>query len=187
MENSILVEHRRILLDLSHQSIEYGIKHNDLMPINLNNFPAELVAKRACFVTLELNNNLRGCIGSLQAHRPLVSDVIYNAYTAAFNDPGFQPLTQAKFREIKLSISVLSTPEPIKFSSEEDLLTKIRPNIDGLILTAGDNSGTFLPAVWEDLPEKKEFLQNLKLKAGLAANYWSKSIKIERYVTESIT
>ena len=177
---------RKTLLNLAKQSIEYGLQHQKIMTVKTNDYPESLQEERACFVTLTINNQLRGCIGSLEAHQPLVQDVIYNAYHAAFSDPRFQPMSEEDLVTLSIHISILTKPEAIHFTSEEDLLNQIQPDIDGLILSEGGLRGTFLPSVWEQLPHKKEFLNHLKLKAGLPENYWSDTIKIERYHTDII-
>jgi hypothetical protein len=139
----------------------------------------------AAFVTLKENGELRGCIGSLAASRPLDQDIAMNAFAAAFSDPRFNPVTADEVDELEISISVLTTPELMIFRSEEDLVSQLRPGIDGLILTEGRNRGTFLPSVWENYPERESFLNHLKMKAGLASNYWSGTLKVERYETVS--
>lgn len=139
----------------------------------------------AAFVTLKKGGQLRGCIGSLSAYRPLCEDIAENAYAAAFRDPRFNALTEAEVEDIELSISVLTPPEPIVFTSEEDLITQLKPGVDGLIMTEGGNRGTFLPSVWENYPQAESFLKHLKMKAGLPASYWSGTIKVERYKTVS--
>jgi len=144
-------------------------------------------SKIATFVTLKMNGELRGCIGTLSAYRQLQVDVAENALAAAFKDPRFMPLTAYEFLKTNISISLLTEPEEINFTSEEDLLSKIRPGVDGLILSAGNNRGTFLPSVWEDLPEKELFWVHLKRKAGLSMDYWSPSIKVERYTSVYIS
>ncbi|MDK2857695.1 MAG: uncharacterized protein PWQ89_814 [Verrucomicrobiota bacterium] len=146
--------------------------------------PEELKEKRATFVTLTIGGRLRGCIGTLEAVRPLAEDVAANARSAAFDDPRFPPLTKAEFEKLEIHISVLSPPEEINFSSEEDLLSKIRPGIDGLILQDGFRRGTFLPSVWDELPDKRDFWEHLKLKAGLPADHWSDTVRVFRYTTE---
>jgi len=146
--------------------------------------PDELLEERATFVTLTLNGQLRGCIGMLEACRPLAEDVAENAVSAAFRDPRFPPLSRDEFEDLKISISVLSPPEEMTFSSEEDLKEKIRPGIDGLILQEGFQKGTFLPSVWEELPETELFFEHLKLKAGLPAGYWSDTLRVFRYTAD---
>ncbi|MCK4870056.1 MAG: AmmeMemoRadiSam system protein A [Gammaproteobacteria bacterium] len=174
------------LLELAKKSIEHGLKHRRPIPVNLNEHPESLRQERANFVTLEINGQLRGCIGSLIAHQPLAIDIAHNAFAAAFSDPRFPPLTAKELQELEIHLSILSKPEPMQFTSEEDLLQQLRPGVDGLILIEGGLRGTFLPSVWEQLPEPADFLDNLKQKAGLPADYWSETIQIERYTAEAI-
>ena len=146
----------------------------------------ELLEERATFVTLEIEGQLRGCIGMLEACRPLAEDIAENAFAAAFHDPRFPPVSPAELDALEISISVLSPPEEMVFSSEEDLLEQIRPGVDGLILQEGLRKGTFLPSVWEQLPEKEAFFEHLKQKAGLSPSYWSDTLRVFRYTTEYI-
>ncbi|MDM8569250.1 AmmeMemoRadiSam system protein A [Thiotrichales bacterium HSG1] len=180
-------ENHQTLLQIAKQSIQHGLNSNGPIPITLDNYASELQELTATFVTLEINSNLRGCIGTLLAFRPLVEDVAYNAYAAAFSDPRFPPLGSNEVAELAIHISLLSEPELMTFNSEEDLIQQLRPHIDGLILTDGSHKGTFLPSVWESLSQPTEFLQNLKQKAGLPVNYWSKKLTVERYTTEYIS
>jgi len=135
----------------------------------------------ATFVTLTLDGQLRGCIGSLEAHRPLGDDVRANAQSAAFRDPRFKPVSAEEFQRLKLEVSLLAKPTPIQFASEADALSQLRPGIDGVILIAGPARSTFLPQVWEQIPQPREFLARLKQKAGLAADSWPAGIKLFRY------
>ena len=135
-------------------------------------------------VTLERRGQLRGCIGMLEAVRPLVRDIAENAFAAAFRDPRFPPLTIDELADLELHISILSPAEAVHFKSEQDLIEQLKPGIDGLILREGYRRGTFLPSVWEQLPDASQFLRHLKQKAGLPADYWSDSLKIFRYSTE---
>jgi AmmeMemoRadiSam system protein A len=135
---------------------------------------------------LYVDEKLRGCIGTIEARKPLVEDVASNARGAAFRDTRFSALTWTEYERLDIHISVLSQPEPLQFSSEEELLAQLRPRVDGLIIEEGYHRGTFLPSVWEQLPTPHEFLQNLKHKAGLAPDYWSSRIRVRRYTTESI-
>jgi len=128
---------------------------------------------------------LRGCIGTLTAHQAVIADVAYHAHAAAFSDPRFPALRENELDDLDIHISVLSEPQIISFSSEADLLAQLRPGIDGLILRDLGRTGTFLPSVWESLPQVKDFWQQLKRKAGLPANHWSKSLEVLRYTTES--
>jgi len=177
---------RQRLLKIALDSIQSGLETGKALAVAMNNLPEELTARRASFVTLNTaNGDLRGCIGSLEAHRGLVEDISYNAYAAAFRDPRFPPLQEDELDRLTLHISVLSCPEELVFDSEEALLGLLRPGIDGLILQEKEAKGTFLPSVWESLPDAGSFLAQLKGKAGLPADYWSGSVRVWRYTTES--
>ena len=177
-------EHQNLLLKIARASIFQGLEKSGEDPPLLGEVPVELMEERATFVTLEIGGRLRGCIGMLEACRPLAEDVEHNARAAAFQDPRFPPLSRKEFKLLEIHISVLSPPEEITFSSETDLLAQIRPGIDGLILQEGFSRGTFLPSVWEELPEKEMFLAHLKLKAGLPDTYWSDTLQVFRYTAE---
>ncbi len=178
------------LKKLSLASIRHGLETGE--PLSVDDYIDEKGGgemlpdyQGAAFVTLKKNGQLRGCIGSLSAYRPLPEDVAENAFAAAFRDPRFNTLTEDEMDEIEISISVLTAPEPMVFTSEQDLLSQLQPGVDGMILTEGGNRGTFLPSVWENCPEPASFLSHLKMKAGLPADYWSGTMKIERYKTVS--
>lgn len=177
-------EERRQLLAVARGSIEHGLQYRAPLPVNVAEFPAKLCETGACFVTLYKGGQLRGCIGTLQACRHLVEDVAHNAFAAAFSDPRFPPVGTAETVSLDLHISVLTPAVEMHFDSEEDLLRQLIPGVDGLILQEGARRGTFLPSVWEQLPEKREFLQRLKLKAGLPVVYWSETLRVYRYRTE---
>jgi AmmeMemoRadiSam system protein B/AmmeMemoRadiSam system protein A len=135
----------------------------------------------ATFVTLTRDGDLRGCIGSLEAHRPLDRDVRANAVAAAFSDPRFPPLTLAELADTRVEVSLLTAPQPMSFTSEADALRQLRPNVDGVILVAGHRRATFLPQVWEQLPTPRQFMAHLKQKAGLPADWWSSEVQLQRY------
>ena len=135
----------------------------------------------ASFVTLEKDGQLRGCIGSIIAHRPLIYDLIENTKNAAFKDSRFKPVTADEFDQIKFSISILTTPKRIFFNGEEDLLNKIAPNLDGIIIKDGDKQAVFLPSVWKQLPDKRDFLNALKVKAGFTQDYFSDTLEAYRF------
>ena len=135
----------------------------------------------ATFVTLTQGGDLRGCIGSLEAWRPLRQDVQENALAAAFRDPRFNPLLADELPNTRVEVSLLTPAVPMNFTDEADALAQLRPNIDGVIFTAGSRRATFLPQVWEQLPEPAEFMARLKQKAGLPANYWGPDVRLERY------
>ena len=135
----------------------------------------------ASVVTLMPRGQLRGCIGSLSAERPLRLDVEHNARAAAFRDPRFAPLSRGEYREIRVEVSLLSRLEPIAFESESHALGQLRPGVDGVLLEYGGRRGTFLPQVWEQLPEPDAFLAQLKHKAGLPPGFWVPDVKLSRY------
>ena len=142
---------------------------------------AELAQPGASFVTLTQNGQLRGCIGSLEAYRALSRDVAENALAAAFRDPRFPPLASDELTRTRIEVSLLAAAQAIDFSDEEDALARLRPGIDGLILTHGNRRATFLPQVWESLPEPRRFIAQLKLKAGLPAAFWDQDLRLARY------
>lgn len=177
---------RKLLLDTAHQSIVYGVTETRPMQVELDHFPKSLTSIRATFVTLTINGKLRGCMGTLDAFRPLLCDVSDNAYSAAFSDPRFDAVTSGELDGLSFHISILSPANELVFASEQDLINQLQPNIDGLILQEGQQRATFLPAVWESLSDPSSFLNHLKQKAGLPYDYWSDQIRIFRYETESV-
>ena len=177
-------ENRRLLLELAYESIRHGLETGKALEINIEQYPPELQVNKATFVTLHRNKELRGCIGILKPVRPLAEDVAYNAWAAASSDSRFMPLTANELGDLDIHISILGAPEEMDFTSENDLLQQIRPGTDGLILEHGFNKGTFLPTVWESLSDSREFLNHLKLKAGLPIDYWSDNIRVKRYTVE---
>ncbi len=128
--------------------------------------------RRGTFVTLTINGALRGCIGHIIAQESLIEGVKVNAMNAAFRDPRFRPLNRNEFEKIKVEVSILTEPKPLPYTDSNDLLAKLRPGTDGLIIRQGYHQATFLPQVWEQLPGKKDFLTHLCLKAGLAGDVW---------------
>jgi AmmeMemoRadiSam system protein A len=141
-----------------------------------------LRAPGACFVTLTQEGRLRGCIGSVRARRPLGDDLRANARAAALADPRFPPLTASELAVTRLEVSLLSAPSPLPAATEEEALAALRPGIDGIILElGGDAHATFLPQVWETLPEPRDFLAHLKHKAGLPPDFWSPELRLQRY------
>ena len=184
---SLNKEHQQRLLDLAKSSIQQGLQTGRPLKINLADFPVELTELRATFVTLQKHHQLRGCIGKLEATRPLAEDIAENAFLAAFRDPRFPPLADDELGKLEIHLSILTPAEPVSFTSEKDLITQLRPGIDGLILEEGHQRGTFLPSVWEQLPEPEQFLRHLKQKAGLPPDQWSENIRIFRYRTEMIS
>lgn len=185
--DSYTAEERRLLLSVARDSIAHGLDTGRALVVDLHLFPPNLQQRRATFVTLELNHQLRGCIGMLEATRALVDDVANNAWAAAFSDPRFPPVSHQEIERLSIHVSVLSPAQRMTFASEEDLLRQLRPGIDGLILEEGARfRSTFLPTVWGSLREPRDFLRRLKQKAGLSENYWSETITVQRYTTELV-
>jgi len=175
----------KLLLDICKKSILAGLEEKE-PDIDRDSLPAVFNEDGACFVTLEREGELRGCIGSIVAHRPLIDDLIKNAYSSAFSDPRFSPLKKWEFEDLSIAISLLSAPVKMTFKDEEDLLSQIKPNEDGIIIKDGIYHAVYLPSVWEQLPEKKIFLNSLKEKAGLLAYHFSKTFEAYRYTAEYV-
>ncbi len=135
----------------------------------------------AVFVSLHRHGVLRGCVGSLFAHRPLLDDLRDNAVAAATRDSRFPPVEAQELGELEIEVTELCPPEPLTFTSEADALAQLRPGMDGVVLRSGARRATFLPQVWESLPEPETFLAHLKRKAGLAEDFWDDDVQLERY------
>jgi AmmeMemoRadiSam system protein A len=135
----------------------------------------------ATFVTLTQRGQLRGCIGSLEAHRALLHDVRENALAAAFRDPRFSPLSVEEFEFTSVEVSLLTPAAPMAFRDEADFMAQLRPGVDGIVFQYGRHRSTFLPQVWESLPDSVQFMQQLKRKAGLPPNFWHETVSISRY------
>lgn len=183
---ALTAKEREILLDLARSSIRHGVCHKTPCPVDLGRLPESFKSPCATFVTLEREGHLRGCMGTLEAKRALAEDIAHNAFAAAFHDPRFVAIDFSEVEALFIQLSLLSAPEIMHFDSEEALIAQLRPHVDGLIMEKGGLTGTFLPSVWEALPGPRDFLQQLKLKAGLPKGYWAKSIKIYRYTTQTI-
>ena len=147
----------------------------------------ELDRPGATFVTLRMNDDLCGCIGTLEPRRKLRTDVEENARRAAFSDPRFPPLSARDFDVVDVEVSLLGASEPIACEGEEHLLAQLRPGVDGLIISYEFHRGTFLPQVWESLPEPRSFLRELKRKAGLPHDFWHPELEVARYTVEKWT
>ena len=166
---------------LARASVEHGLQHGTPLPVRPEDWPEELRRKAASFVTLRRRGALRGCVGSLEPHRPLVVDVAENAYKAAFCDTRFAPLERHELGDLEVHVSVLGPLEHLDVRSEAELLARLRPGIDGLVLCEGPRRATFLPAVWESLSSPEAFLRALEEKAGLAGRPWSSKREAYRY------
>jgi len=137
----------------------------------------------ACFVTIEKNGHLRGCIGSIVAHRPLITDLVEHAKDAAFKDTRFSAVREEELPELKFAVSILTEPRKIVFDNEEQLMEKIVPNEDGIIIRDGDFQAVYLPSVWAELPDKTEFMKSLKKKAGMDENHFSETFEAFKFHT----
>lgn len=170
----------QILLQLARAAIarELGFSSHDL-PRN-----AWLDEPGATFVTLTLHGQMHGCIGSLEATRPLIDDVRLNAVAAAFQDPRFPPLTKEEFADVLIDVALLSPTEPVHFSSEHDALARLTPGVDGVHLEYASHHATLLPHAWADLPHAQDFLTELKKQAGLPEDFWSVEIKLSRFTIQ---
>ena len=176
-----------LLLRLARASIEHGLVFERPLPVDYAELPAALADTAATFTTLRFRGQLRGCCGTLEAVRPLAGDVAHSAFRAAFRDVRFEPLGKHELEAVRLEVSVLSPLEPVPFSGEADLLRRLTPGVDGLVIIAEGRRATFLPKVWEMLPDPRQFLRALKSKCGLPEKYWSERLEFQRYRTTSYT
>lgn len=183
----LLREHGLTLLQLAAASIRHGLQHARPLPVTVGEYSESLRGDGASFVTLKCAGRLRGCIGSVDAHRPLAEDVAANGYAAAFHDSRFPRLQVTEWSQLQVSVSVLSEPEPMTFASEAELLAQLQPGEDGLIIRSQGRRAVFLPQVWEQLPQPALFVTHLKEKAGLPANHWSPDFRAWRFVTGSVS
>jgi len=162
---------RAMLLGLARQSLQKAVAGEPLTSVPPG-LPAQLLAKKGCFVTLTIKGELRGCIGNILPDRPLAESVVSNARLAALSDTRFSPVTPAELPDIDVEVSVLSTPTQLHFISADDLMKKLRPHVDGVVLKIGEHRATFLPQVWDQLPDPNDFLNHLTTKAGLYPQAW---------------
>lgn len=176
-------EEQRMLLVTAARAIAQGCRDGgrEEPAVDPLRFPPALRELAATFVTLRRGEDLRGCCGYVVAREPLVVNVARSARAAAFHDDRFTPVEEEELSGLDLHVSILTPPEPIPFTSEADLLARLRPGRDGVILKAGPMQGLFLPAMWGQLPEPRRFLAQLKRKAGLPANFWSDDMEAERF------
>jgi hypothetical protein len=180
-------DERRALLDVARASIEHGIQRGGALRVDPAAYPEALREVRATFVTLHREGRLRGCVGTLEAQQPLVADVAESAWGAAFRDPRFERLRVGELPGLEVSISVLGALEPLCAESETELVAQLRPGVDGLLLREGRLRGTLLPAVWQHVPDARDFVREVKRKAGLPEHHWSAELEVFRYEVESIS
>lgn len=173
------------LLEIARQSIESGLTGDGSLRLDSGRLDGTLAARLGVFVTLSQLEELRGCMGALESSDPLAHTVVSCAYNAAFRDPRFPRLNTSEMGDTRIEISVLSQMEPLVVTDRASLLSQLRPQVDGLLLEDGRYRSTFLPKVWEKISDPGEFLQQLLCKAGLSSDYWSETIRFQRYHTIS--
>lgn len=184
-DQEISLQDQQTLLAIARQSIQHGLENKGAFCPDPSDYSSVLRSQRCSFVTLHLAGQLRGCIGQLMATQTLVLDVAEHAYAAAFRDPRFAPLSHAEFGNVVISISVLSPPKPLACANLPELLATLRPGTDGLILEEknGFRRATYLPSVWQQLPDPEAFLDSLKRKAGLPSDIPFSSLNFQHYQT----
>jgi len=175
-----------VLLRTAHAAIAHEIAHQAPLPVRSADYPLALQAQRATFVTLFEDGALRGCIGSLEARRRLIEDVAENACAAAFRDPRFSPVRPDELGRLDIHISILSPMEDLAVASRQELESKLRPGRDGLVLDDGYHRSTFLPSVWDSLPDPHSFVQHLLLKGGFPTDTWPPTMRVSRYAVTEI-
>lgn len=163
---------KKLLLRIAREAVEHAVRGKPTPPLDLTSMPAALREHGASFVTLTIDGELRGCIGALEAYQPLAEDVQEHAAAAALHDPRFLPVQESELNKIRIEVSRLSAPRPLEYASGEDLLRRLTPHVDGVILKDGAKRATFLPQVWEKIPDPAEFLDQLCLKMGARRGAW---------------
>ena len=173
MHEKLTLEEQKILLRLARESVERAVKGEELPPLDLSALPPRLREEGSSFVTLTLHGKLRGCIGSLEPYESLAEDVREHAAGAALKDPRFPPVSEDELSGLEIEISRLTRPVPLEYRDANDLLSRLRPHVDGVILRVDPHrQATFLPQVWEKIPDPAEFLDNLCYKMGLEPDMW---------------
>jgi AmmeMemoRadiSam system protein A len=172
MEDQLTSEEKQTLLRLAREAMQQAVAGRTMPALNLESLTASLTADGASFITLTIDGDLRGCIGALEPYQPLAEDVREHAVAAALEDPRFPPVSREEVDRIRIEISRLTLPKSVEYTDAEDLLSRLRPHVDGVILRDGFRRATFLPQVWEKIPDKAEFLENLCYKMGAAPDVW---------------
>jgi AmmeMemoRadiSam system protein A len=181
MSDQLTDVEKQTLLRLAREAMECGVRGKKLPPLDDASLTPRLREQGASFVTLTIDGDLRGCIGALEAYQPLADDVREHAIAAALEDPRFPPVDETELDRIKLEVSRLTAPHPLEYSSSADLLVKLRPHVDGVILKSDFRRATFLPQVWEKIPDPEDFLDHLCAKMGAKSNLW-RNTKVRVYV-----
>lgn len=172
MQEKLTLEEQKILLRLAREAMERGVKGEALPSLDLSSLPLRLRDEGSSFVTLTAQGQLRGCIGSLEASQSLAQDVRDHAVAAALNDPRFPAVREEEVDRIQIEVSRLTRPIPLDYKDAEDLLSKLHPFVDGVIVRDAYHRATFLPQVWEKVPQPAEFMNNLCYKMGVEPDLW---------------
>jgi len=182
MDDKLTLDEQQVLLHMAREAMEHGVRGEDLPKLKKETLSPHLQEQGASFVTLTIRGQLRGCIGTLEAHQSLAEDVREHAVAAALEDPRFPPVGENELSRIQIEVSRLTRPIPLAYGTAEDLVSKLRPHVDGVILKDGYRRATFLPQVWEKIPDVAEFLNNLCYKMGVNENIWrSKHLDVLTY------
>ena len=185
-KDSLTEAEGKYLLSVARKKIDQALSGKEGPEKGVADLPPIFDEQRGTFVTLTIGGNLRGCIGHIIPQEVLIEGIRINAINAAFKDPRFRPLSKNEWKRVKIEISILTEPKPLSYSDADDLLEKLRPGIDGVIIKKGYHQSTFLPQVWEQLPRKEEFLNHLCLKAGLDGDEWKKGrIEVSTYQAQA--
>ena len=186
MHDQLTLEEHQILLRLAREAMTIRVKGGTLSRLDPTSIPARLMEEGASFVTLTIDGGLRGCIGALEPYQPLAEDVREHAVAAALDDPRFAPVSERELNAIQIEVSRLTRPVALEYRDADDLLSKLRPGVDGVILRNGfGHRATFLPQVWEKLPDPAEFLSHLCTKMGVNGNAWrTKHLEVSTYLVE---
>lgn len=185
MQDKLTPEERQTLLRLAREAITHRVKGEKLPQIDESTLTDHLREQGASFVTLTTHGELRGCIGALEAYQPLAEDVREHAVAAALEDPRFPPVSERELAGIQIEVSRLTRPSPLEYKDADELLSKLRPHVDGVILRDGFRRATFLPQVWEKIPSGSEFLENLCHKMGASHDQWRrKHLEVFTYQVE---
>ena len=172
MNEKLTLDEQKMLLHVAREAIEHRVWGKKLPLIQKESITSNLQEQGASFITLTIRGQLRGCIGALEAHQPLIDDVREHAVAAAFEDPRFPPLGENELSRIQIEVSRLTRPVPLEYKDADDLLSKLRPYVDGVIIKDGLRRATFLPQVWEKIPDPSEFMDHLCYKMGAAHHHW---------------
>jgi len=185
MANALTTEEKQVLLRLARSAVECAVRGGDLPQVDLEAVPPHLREPGASFVTLTIQGELRGCIGSLEPSEPLALDVRERAVAAALEDPRFMPVRPEELGRIEIEISRLTLPTDLEYSDATDLVKKLRPHVDGVILRDGRHRATFLPQVWEKIPDTAAFLDQLCAKMGVMPDTWrNRNLQVQIYQVE---